>query len=281
MKRFPKVSVVLPVRYVNVDWLTQSIESVLNQDYPNKELIIVNDEATQPIDDLVASYGITKYIKNDRNRKLPYSLNRGFGLADGDYHTWTSADNIMLPGMLSRLVSELEARPETALIIGTQLSMDESGKMLATDERGAFQVAKLACTDPLFPIVPRRYTFLSSLGACFLYRAEVWRKVGGYDEELHGGEDYKFWIRASRWFRIRRIPISDPPLYAYRNHKASITGTEPYCFTALRLKVLSQERRDYPYDFYIYRAMIIIGTRLLRQYVQSRARLLSPGRLGG
>lgn len=277
----PKISVVLPVRYVNEGWLRQSIESVLSQDYPNKELIVVNDEATKPIDDLVASYGIAKYVKNDRNRKLPYSLNRGFERADGEFHTWTSADNVMLPGMLTRLAGELERRPDIALVIGTQLSMDEEGTVLATDEKGAREVARLACTDPLSPLVPRRYTFTSTLGACFLYRAEVWRKVGAYDETLHGAEDYKFWIRASRWFQIGRIPISDPPLYAYRNHKASITGTEPYCFTALRLKVLSQELREYPLDVYIYRALAIIGSRLLRQYLRSSLRRLSLIREGG
>src|SRR5262245_18314148 len=85
-----KVSVVLPVRYVHEEWLKRSVSSVLDQDYSNLELIVVNDEATKEIDELILSFGIKKYVKNDRNRKLPYSLNRGFEVADGDYHSWTS-----------------------------------------------------------------------------------------------------------------------------------------------------------------------------------------------
>jgi glycosyltransferase involved in cell wall biosynthesis len=60
-----KVSVVLPVHHVNREWLTQSIRSVLEQDYEKLELIVVNDEATENIDELVRSLGVHKYVKNE------------------------------------------------------------------------------------------------------------------------------------------------------------------------------------------------------------------------
>src|SRR3972149_1726608 len=93
-----KVSIVLPVYYVNFEWLKRSIMSVLDQDYKELELIIVNDCATENIDDLIESFGIEKYVKNDSNRGLPNSLNRGFNLAEGEYGMWTSVDDFMLPG---------------------------------------------------------------------------------------------------------------------------------------------------------------------------------------
>ncbi len=81
------MSVVLPVYFVNHKWLVHSISSVLDQDYRNLELIVVNDAATENIDDIVESCGIRKYVINPRNMKLPYPLNRSFELADGKYHT--------------------------------------------------------------------------------------------------------------------------------------------------------------------------------------------------
>src|ERR1700730_6246204 len=121
-----KVSVVLPVHHVNREWLMQSIRSVLDQDYQNLELIVVNDEATEDIDELVKSLGVHKYVKNDRNRKLPFSLNRGFAEADGGYHTRTSADNYMLPGMISRLVNEIKGRSDVQIVCGKSFVMDEA-----------------------------------------------------------------------------------------------------------------------------------------------------------
>lgn len=240
----PLVSVVLPVHYVQLEWLTRSISSVLEQDHPSLELIVVNDEATQDIDDLIARFGIQKYVKNERNRKLPYSLNRGFDIAEGELHTWTSADNFMLPGMISRLVRELEERRELSIVCGRSVILDEHGSVLDLPPFEA-EVARLAGSSIREAIVPRSYTYYSSLGACFLYRKAVWESLGGYDERLHGTEDYDFWIRASRSSCIGRIPWAEPPLYAYRLHKNSISATVRDCFTRARVEVLLREaRRD-------------------------------------
>jgi len=249
-----KVSVVLPVHYVNRAWLTQSIQSVLGQDYKNLELIVVNDEATEDIDELVKSLGVHKYIKNDRNRKLPYSLNRGFERADGGFHTWTSADNYMLPGMIFRLVREMESRKEIAIACARMKPQADDGKLL--DEiPGYIRAAKAADCVAGSPTVERKYTFFSTIGACFLYKSEVWERLGGYDESLHGTEDYDFWIRASRHYIIGQIPWEEPAYYVYRIHQNSMSSLIPHCYTAMRVEVLRREQRAYPDDPDITRAI--------------------------
>jgi glycosyltransferase involved in cell wall biosynthesis len=250
----PKISVVLPVRYVREDWLRRSIESVLAQDYAPKELVVVNDEATRDIDSLVASYGITKYVKNDRNRKLPYSLNRGFEAADGELHTWTSADNYMLPGMLARLAAELRDRPELGVVCGRSVVVDEHDQEVPM-QSGELRAAELSGGDVRDLTVDRAFTYYSSLGACFMYRCGVWRRLGGYDESIHGAEDYDFWIRAGRYFRLGRIPWEEPPYYAYRVHSDSISATATGCYTELRLRVLESEAGMFPGDRALQKAL--------------------------
>lgn len=250
----PLVSVVLPVRYVNFDWLKRSISSVLEQDYPNLELIVVNDDATENIDELIISLGIVKYVKNDKNRKLPYSLNRGFQFAEGAYHTWTSADNYMLPGMISRLVCELEQRRDLSVVCGRSMYIDEHDTVLDIPG-GELSAAKLSGCDVSDNHIERRYTYYSSLGACFLYRKELGEYLGGYDERLHGSEDYDFWIRASRSFKMGRIAWSEPPLYMYCVHTNSISSTVPDCYTKARLKILEREARLDSTDRYLRSAI--------------------------
>lgn len=249
-----KVSVVLPVRYVNFNWLKRSISSVLGQDYQNLELIIVNDEATENIDNLIKSFKIRKYIKNNRNRKLPYSLNRGFEVANGEYHTWTSADNFMLPGMISRLVRELEQRRDFSVVCGRSKVIDEHGNFIVLPS-GELKAAKLSGYELSNTYIETKYTYYSTLGACFLYKKEVWEQMGGYDESLHGAEDYDFWIRTSRKFKICRIPWEEEPLYVYRVHSSSISSNVNGCFTIARLTVLKREARTYPENHDLKRAI--------------------------
>lgn len=238
----PLISVVLPVRYVNYDWLRKSIESVLTQTYKNLELIVVNDESTQPIDDLITEYGIKKYVINERNMKLPYSLNRGFEKAEGMYHTWTSADNYMLPGMLERLAKELDDNSQIGIITGRSYDLKRNGEIvdsLPTEKL----ISEISKTEYGTRYIPRKLVFYSTLGACFLYRKEVFEKINGYDVSLHGREDYDFWIRASSYFKIARLDYSEPPYYVYRLHDNSISHSTPYCFTKGRYEVLKKESK--------------------------------------
>jgi len=249
-----KVSVVLPIRFVHEEWLKRSISSVLNQDYPNLELIIVNDEATEDIDELVRSFGIRKYVKNDRNRKLPYSLNRGFEVADGEYHSWTSADNYMLPGMIRRLVSELEDR-DLEIVCGRSVVTDEND-VFHDSSSSDLRTANLASIDLNDLKIEPRFTYYSSLGACFLYRKEVWEYLRGYDEARHGSEDFDFWLRASHKFRMGRLPWAEAPLYAYRTHTNSMSSTVRHCYTKARVSILKREVRRHPENFHLKEALV-------------------------
>lgn len=204
-----KVSIVLPV-YNGQKYLRESIESILKQTYEDYELIIVNDASTDHTLEIAAEYAAKdsriRVFSNDHNSKLPQSLNNGFAQASGEFYTWTSDDNVMLPDCLERMVETFREHPEVDLIYGKQAFIDESGKI--TGHRK-------------YPKDMDDIYIRDIVGACFMYRKKVQEKLGGYDISKFLVEDYDFWLRAYEQFRFYYLPEE---LYLYRNHPGSLTS---------------------------------------------------------
>src|SRR5262249_57420234 len=111
------VSVVLPV-YNQADMLGDSIESVLGQTYQSLELIVIDDGSTDGVEEALRRYAGHPRVRvlRQANQKLPRALSNGFSFARGEFWTWTSADNLMHPEQLARLVAFLGAHPGTAMV---------------------------------------------------------------------------------------------------------------------------------------------------------------------
>ena len=83
---------------------------------------------------MMSSSVLGRYIGHPRvrvlsqaNQKLPKALSNGFALARGEFWTWTSADNLMHPEQLARLVAFLRSRPETAMVYADYVAIDDRG----------------------------------------------------------------------------------------------------------------------------------------------------------
>ena len=203
----PIVSIVLPV-YNGEKYLTQSIESVLRQTYQNLELIIVNDCSTDSTEAIALSYQAKDdrivYLKNEENIKLPASLNKGFAVAKGAYLSWTSDDNWYHLDAFDKMVAFLERSPDVGLVSFDYNFVNADGVFLERINVGE--------TDELI--------FRNNVGACFLYRAEVMKEIGTYRTDLFLVEDYDYWLRISRKFKIA---FCHEVLYEYRLHEKSLT----------------------------------------------------------
>lgn len=204
-----KVSIVLPV-YNGADHIPDSIESIVAQTYQNWELIIVNDCSTDDTLSICEKYAMKdnriRVISNPVNLKLPNTLNAGFDVATGDYYTWTSDDNMYRPKAIEVLVRTLRQNPELVMVYSDYTNIDAESNFL--DE--------VKLQDPQYIVVG------NVCGACFLYTAEVAKKVGRYDANLFLAEDYDYWMRIYRYGRIQHITDD---LYLYRRHAGSLTET--------------------------------------------------------
>lgn len=233
LKNFPdgepagKISIVMPV-YNGEKYLRESIDSILGQTCQNWELILVNDCSTDHSPEIMREYekkdSRIRVIHNAENQKLPRSLNIGFASAKGMYFTWTSDDNRYKPEALEQMKHVLESESAVGLVYADMDHIDENGKKTG-------EVS-----------IEAEYLYYNDcVGACFLYRADVAKRVGDYRPEWFLVEDYEYWLRIAMESQIKHLPVN---LYEYRQHGESLTETKSRQISE-QLYRLRMERMDF------------------------------------
>lgn len=194
MNTNPTVSIVLPC-YNGAGHLAQSIESCIAQTFKDWELIIVNDCSKDNSLEIMLQYATNdsriRVINNERNIKLPATLNRGFQEAKGKYLTWTSHDNRMGKTMLEEFVNYLDHHPDKGLVTSCYAAFS-----LKTGE----QLYEVHHPDPQLYL-----PLFNCVCYAFMYRREVLDTVGGYDTTLFLVEDYDYWVRIWLKYPIGKI----------------------------------------------------------------------------
>ncbi len=223
----PLISVVLPV-YNQANLVKHSLNSIfLKNNYP-LEVIIIDDGSTDDLEKVIKPYlkDQTRNIKYiyQQNQKLSRALNAGFALAQGVFLSWTSADNIYLPGALDKMADFLLANPSISMVYANVELIDDSGRKIKNSNYRKDNQAK---NDPSTLLLPHNASTLCDyndnfINACFLYRRETRLQVGNFDPEKNGFEDYDYWCRINTQGLIAHLD-SIKPLYQYRLHQNSLT----------------------------------------------------------
>jgi glycosyltransferase involved in cell wall biosynthesis len=208
----PLISIVLPT-YNGAHYLKKSVDSCLSQTFEDFELIIVDDCSTDDTGRIADACAQTdprvRVIHNAFNKKLPLSLNTGFEVARGKYHTWTSDDNYYAPGALQVLVGDLSLHPEVDLVYTDYTLVDDQDRVIGSRK---------------FNNIYDGFTEWLGCGACFLYKSEIFFANKGYNPGAFLIEDYDFFMRAFLKFNFSYLPRYD--LYYYREHVSSLTSTQ-------------------------------------------------------
>lgn len=194
----PLVSIVIPC-YRQAHWLPEAIESALAQTYESVEVVVVNDGSDDGTSDVARKYHV-KLVEQE-NRGLSGARNSGIQWASGEYILPLDADDRLDPDYLDLAVGYKDAD-----IVGTY--QQEFGER---DKLHQFR------PNPVYA------DFLAGnqINCCSLFKKEMWKKLGGYDETLrHGLEDYQFWLRAvMAGYKVAVVPF---PLFFYRIHSDSM-----------------------------------------------------------
>ncbi len=204
MNATPLVSVVT-ASYNMGRYVAQAVDSVLAQDYPNVENIVVDDGSTDDTPEVLARYADDPRVTVIRqaNAGQTVAKNRGLAAARGELIGFCDADNRWLPGKLTRQVPLLLARPEVGVVYGDIDLIDGDDNPLpppATRRYGGRITGKLLVTNFVTfntTLVPRR----------------VLDEVGHFDENLRMAIDYDLWLRISLKYEFLYLPES---LVAYR-----------------------------------------------------------------
>lgn len=125
----PRVSVCIPV-YNRSAYIRDAIDSVLQQDFHDFELVLIDDGSTDDSVEVIQRYTDPRIrlIRNDANRGIPYSRNMALELARGEYLAWLDSDDRMAQGRLRRQVDFLDRHRDVAMVGGWLRRFDDTGR---------------------------------------------------------------------------------------------------------------------------------------------------------
>lgn len=198
----PWVSVICTT-YNHEDYVDQALRSVVGQDYPNVELIVIDNGSTDRSSDCIARFveqhPAVRFIKNPTNLGLNRAFNQGLALARGRYVIDLAADDVLLPNRITRQVDMFERLSGPyAVVFSNAAYIDEQGSQTgfhyAVDHSGHTQV-KVPSGDVFRPILDSYFICTPTM----MMRRDVLNELGGYDEALTF-EDFDFWVRSSRTY---------------------------------------------------------------------------------
>jgi len=127
---YPKISVVTP-SYNQAEFLERTILSVLNQNYPNLEYIIIDGGSTDGSVEIIKKY--EKYLAywvSEKDRGQAHALNKGFEKSTGDLIGWQNSDDIYLPGAFFKVAEAYKKKPNYDVYFGSVYFVDRDDKII-------------------------------------------------------------------------------------------------------------------------------------------------------
>lgn len=194
MESLPLVSVVTP-SFNQAQFLEQTIQSVLGQDYPRLEYIIVDGGSTDGSDAIIRKYAsrLAWWVSEPDSGQTD-AINKGFTHARGDIFAWLNSDDTWMPGAVSGATRIFADHPQLGLVYGDANYINESGRVL-----GRFPAAQ---TD--YKRLRQGYVHIPQQAAFF--RADLWRSAGPLDTKLYFAMDYDLWLRIAKAAPIKYVP---------------------------------------------------------------------------
>jgi glycosyltransferase involved in cell wall biosynthesis len=228
-----KVSIILPT-YNGAKYIRQAINSIIIQVYQDWELIIVDDGSKDQTPDILNEFtdNRIRIIRHQENRKLPSALNSGFHASQGELITWTSDDNVLSPYFLTIFVNFADNHPDIDFVYSDYMLIDENG-----NEKHWFRT---------LPLESIKFENIGS--ASFLFRRNVFKFLGGFNEKTFLAEDYEFFLRVYTHFKIFYLK-TETPIYFYREHGSSLTSKFRWESHALAVRLRRQILKINYYEY--------------------------------
>jgi glycosyltransferase involved in cell wall biosynthesis len=223
----PLVSILTP-SYNQGRFLEETIQSVLAQDYPNLEYLIVDGGSSDSSVEIIRRYADRlAWWVSEPDQGQTDALNKGFDHASGEIFAWLNSDDTYLPGAVSAAVSCLQAHPEAALVYADANLIDEQGSTI-----GRFPSRQTDLNRLL-----RGSVHIPQQTAFFLSAA--WRQVAPLDPTFQFAMDYDLWVRLAK-----RAPfVYTPGLWAnFRLHgDGKSVAMDERCYPEM-IRVYQRER---------------------------------------
>ena len=186
------VSVIIP-NYNHAQYVGDAIQSVLDQNYPNLEIIVVDDGSTDHSSQVVEKFGDRVIFIVQKNQGLSAARNTGIKIAKGKYIGLLDADDMYEEDYLTSMMSLLEGDPDAKGVYCGYRFVDQGNLPLPQIEN------RLIPPDQLFQALADGNFLVPE--SMFVHR-ECYERSGTFDEKLSACEDWDMWLRITKQFKI-------------------------------------------------------------------------------
>jgi glycosyltransferase involved in cell wall biosynthesis len=182
MSDLPRITIVMPCFNQSM-FIEESIRSVLDQNYPNLEFLILDGGSTDGSQEIIKRYSDhLAYWRSHRDKGQTDALIQGFSRATGELIGWLNSDDVLLPGALFHIVQAFKSHPKRGLFAGNILVIDENGKIIRTRRPG-----------PSADFFARYGLFVIAQPGSFFTRRD-YEAVGGMHGELQYAQDLELYM---------------------------------------------------------------------------------------
>jgi glycosyltransferase involved in cell wall biosynthesis len=212
MSRLPKISIITP-SFNQGQYLEQTILSVLGQDYPNLEYIIIDGGSNDNSVEIIKKYAHRlAYWVSEPDNGQAHAINKGFEKATGDILCWLNSDDMYMPGVLHYVAANL-SKDDTRIFTGNCIHYSESNEGVKAEG------CHITHYFELFDLLEADFITQPST----FWTRKVWNTVGVLNEQLDFVFDWEWFIRAKH--AGIDFHADNRALSLYREHETHKTGT--------------------------------------------------------
>ena len=223
---WPRLSIVTP-SFNQGQFLEETIRSVLLQNYPNLEYIIIDGGSTDNSIEIIKKYEPwISYWVSESDRGQSHAINKGLARCTGEIFNWINSDDLLLPDALSHVARAFEGYDAVG---GGVINFGDGDEELVVNSN----------LTPL-KLIPNGLDVVFHQPGLWL-RPELIKQCGGIDERFHFTFDWDLVIRY--FILFPKVAYLSEPLASFRLHEDSKTVSSQEKFTNDRIKVLNKLRR--------------------------------------
>lgn len=213
MKDQPLVTIVTP-SFNQAPYLETTIRSVLEQDYPNIEYIVMDGGSNDGSVEIIKRYADRlAYWESEKDKGQTDAINKGFARSHGEILAWLNSDDVLYPHAVREAVAYLTAHPECGLVYGDSDFIDAKGNVIGRFNAKQTDYKKL--TEG-YVHIPQQASF---------WRADLWKQVGPLDDTIYFAMDYDLWLRLAKISEVKYLSGNEP-WAAFRLHADAKTIAE-------------------------------------------------------
>lgn len=215
MHSMPTITIITP-SFNQACFIERTIRSVLDQDYPNLEYIVIDGGSRDGTIDILRKYESRLTWLSEMDKGQADAINKGIIRSSGDIIAYLNSDDVYEPGALHTVAEHFSAHPETMWLTGKCRIIDEKDR----------EIRRPITAYKNFLLRHYRYPLLLATNPvsqpATFWRRDAVKEFGLFDEDQHLVMDYDYWLRMGRKYPLS---VLDAYLAGFRVYAASKTSS--------------------------------------------------------